>query len=99
VSESLRLAEALLNLDELDSLSLVDVSLRAADELRRLHAEIERLRVDARRLDLLESDKCTSVFEIGGRWYIRAGYGRPHHRAKNIRAAIDAALDQMKDTP
>jgi hypothetical protein len=69
------------------------------DDAIALRDELRRLSADARRLDLLESDKCTSVFEIGGRWYIRAGYGRPHHRAKNIRAAIDAALDQMKDTP
>lgn len=55
--------------------------------------------VDAQRLDWLDSDGCTRVLKLGGTWYTRQGYGSPHQKAGNLRAAIDAARRHAATPP
>ena len=73
-------------------LILADANINPAFEPELYSAETQGDAKDAARLDWLDSDGCTSVFKLGGTWYTRYGYGSPHYKAKNIRAAIDAAM-------
>ena len=69
---------------------------RASATLRQF---IESAGADSERLDWLDRDGVTHAFKIGNRWYSRDGWGRPHHRATSLRAAIDAALAARSPQP
>lgn len=98
MSEALRLADAI-EPDQLWS-SEDDLMNKCADELRRLHAENERLRADMERIDYLEYEanelRTRETGEDDYEWVVRSNHmDHPHERdvahGKTIRAAIDAA--------
>lgn len=60
------------------------------------YAEIEKLKVDAVRLDYL-SKAYSNIFCLGGTWYSRRAPGTPLHKRKNLRESIDAI--RLTDTP
>jgi hypothetical protein len=66
-----------------------------------LAAFVERIReetaADSARLDWLDNDGSGHAFKIGNAWYTREAAGSPHHKASNIRAAIDAAIREARD--
>jgi predicted Ser/Thr protein kinase len=72
----------------------------AAAELRRLHAEVERMSADARRLDWLQQKGATVemvFYRSGAPQYFRVG-GLHSSCRLELREAIDAADAAMKDT-
>ena len=54
-------------------------------------AELEQRSADTERLDFLDKDAGEQVYSVGTTWYARSACGRPHHKQKDLRAAIDAA--------
>ena len=39
----------------------------------------------------MKLDAGEQVYSVGTTWYARSTYGRPHHKQKDLRAAIDTA--------
>jgi SPX domain protein involved in polyphosphate accumulation len=66
-----------------------------------LTAFVERIReeaaADTARLNWLDNDGSGHAFKIGNAWYTREAAGSPHHKASNIRAAIDASIREARD--
>ena len=50
---------------------------------------------DSARLDWMEKNAGQHTVCIGGKWYVRKGYGFPHIRTANLRTAIDNSIRSM----
>lgn len=54
---------------------------------------VEKLERDAACLDWLDATGKNKVLSLCDRWYTRADYGQPYRKHKNLREAIDAAME------
>ena len=94
--EALRLADALVELARVRKPGVATTLTAAATELRRLHSEVERLGVDARRWRFICEKLGETTLPCLLEHEFQCGYIADGKAS--IDAAVDA-LDQMKDTP
>lgn len=60
-------------------------------------AELEQRSADTERLDWMDKDAGEQVYSVGTTWYARSACGRPHHKQKDLRAAIDTARGLLSE--
>ena len=60
-------------------------------ELQEAQSRIAELEQQSQRLDWMDKDAGEQVYSVGTTWYARSACGRPHHKQKDLRAAIDTA--------
>jgi len=61
-------------------------------EARAVARTREECAKDSVRLDWMEKNAGQHTVAVGGKWYVRSGYGFPHIRTTNLRTAIDNAI-------